>query len=407
MKRLKVLGAVGALITATVFAVAYTNPAAQAEIVPRNVDAPVYTFISAPDLFNGDMGDVRQLKTWHRGDPNSWSASHAESIDHIFDEFESYNADSVLVAGDLVEGHWGKDKQNTGVFGPTDTYKNKLRAITRAGDFYYGEWRERFNKRNMAMSDVHVAVGDHEIGDNPWTSKFKRKTVPTFKNVWSRNFTRRQDGARKYSNYPAGTQFADTAYATYLNPDLLLVTVDVFNSRNDKVSVNVRGGQLEWLQHVLGSADPATQIIVQGHAPVLEPVRLRGTSGLKIEDGKNSAFWKTLQAYDVDFYFSGEVHAPTATQKASGDVVQLVHGGLFAWGVTDFLVGRVHADGRMEIDMRRFKVIEVRAEPNLWHTAGSSAGYVELAKNSISVGTLTLDQGVITERTGLLKPYNP
>ena len=112
------------------------------------------------------------------------------------------------------------------------------------------------------------------------------------------------------------------------------------------MAVTVEFGQLKWLRQVLSAAPPDATIIVQGHTPVLLPVRTRGSSGLSIQGGANSSLWQTLRRYDVDFYFNGEVHDYTLTQRGRGEPIQFSHGGLLAWGATNYIVGNVYADGR-------------------------------------------------------------
>src|SRR6478736_1760254 len=100
--------------------------------------APLYTFVAAPDFLNQDVGDVRRLPTWRPGLSNSWTPELQESIDRFLDEIAARDPGSVLVAGDLAEGHWGRDAQHTGIFGPTGTERQRVRALRRAADFYYG-----------------------------------------------------------------------------------------------------------------------------------------------------------------------------------------------------------------------------------------------------------------------------
>ena len=53
------------------------------------------------------------------------------------DEMASHGTRDVLVAGDLVEGRWGRDDSRSGVFGPVRTEAQRLRAWRRAAAVYY------------------------------------------------------------------------------------------------------------------------------------------------------------------------------------------------------------------------------------------------------------------------------
>ena len=69
-------------------------------------------------------------------------------------------------------------------------------------------------------------------------------------------------------------------------------------------------------------------------------------------------------------------------------------------------VGNVYATGRVEIDARRLPATYVDRSASLWQTAGHIANAVRLG-DSVSVGRLTVRNGVITRRTGVLRPYRP
>ena len=71
-------------------------------------------------------------------------------------------------------------------------------------------------------------------------------------------------------------------------------------------------------------SDGVQWTIVQGHVPILEPVRSRGSSDLRYPGGTSSALWKMFEKYGVDLYLAGEVHDTTAS--TSDGIVQLAHG---------------------------------------------------------------------------------
>lgn len=377
---------------------------------PASAEQPVYTFVSAPDLLNADIGDLRGYPGWKPGTPNSFNKTSDDSLDRLYADMASWNPDAVFVAGDAVRGHWDVDRANTGTFGPVGTPEERRQAIRRAGTFYYQQWKNRFPENGIPFERVYPALGDHEIGDNPWPAgTFALGAVPLFKQVWADNFTTVKGAENRFPLHPVGTQFDDTAYAVYLTPKLLLVTVDTFAWNKDSVSVDVNGKQLEWLRQVLGGTPAGTQVLVQGHVPVLTPVRTRSSSSLHLEDGGTSAFWQVLKDYNVDLYLNGEVHDFTAVQPADGDPVQLSHGGLFAHGTTDYVVGRVYADGRISIDARRMQDQATGEDlrSTMWQTRNNVQGKVRLPDTSTSVGSMVIDDRSITERSGVLAPYDP
>jgi hypothetical protein len=368
-----------------------------------------YTFISMPDFLNADIGDTRASSRWEPGDPNSINASYRLALDVVLDEVQAEAPSTVLVAGDLVEGHWGVDVENTGIFGPTSTFEQKKQAVSRAGDLYYSQWKKRFTERGLT---VFPAVGDHEIGDNPWPSNgFKRRAFHTFKSVWAKHFA-----GTRYPLRPVGTPWEKTAYAVYLTPDVLLVSVDVFvripdngDSNTGGVTASVRGGQLAWLDGLLASTT-AKHVIVQGHTPVLGPVRLARSSGLMHEGGGESPFWQTLERHDGRIlnivYLCGEVHDVTA--HAEGGVIQIAHGnGIIAGsGPFNYLEGRVYPD-RLELEVKRIARLSLDDSAKLWATSWKRPPIgVSYAPGATTTGTAVIGDDGIRTLTGEFEPWS-
>ena len=145
--------------------------------------------------------------------------------------------------------------------------------------------------------------------------------------------------------------------------------------------------------------------MVQGHNPILMPVRQRQSSGGHIEGGRESALWQTLTEYDVDVYLAGEVH-DTTMRQADG-VTQVVTGGLFYRGEATYLVARVF-DDRIEFDVR--ELAGKRVNGKLWQTTGprtlARTSYADPAP-STSIGSMTLtSDGEAVNQTGLLQEYD-
>ncbi|MGH3315425.1 MAG: metallophosphoesterase family protein [Nocardioidaceae bacterium] len=368
------------------------------------VDEPIHTFVSMPDFLNSDIGDTRLRAGlgWDAGDPVSTNDVYERAIDVILDEVEAEQPDSVFVAGDLVEGRWGLDVDGTGTFGPVGTLAQKRRAVLNAGNLYYGEWRRRFASRGLT---VYPAIGDHEIGDNPWQPNHaKWKMFDTFKSAWARNFVTRWGKGHKYAERPVGSAFEDTAYATYLTPDVLLVTVDVFRRTAAGVVPSVTDAQLRWLKNVLVGTTAQT-VIVQGHTPVLGPVRRFASSALMHFNGRQSAFWRTLKAHDVDLYLSGEMHSVTAIDDG---VVQVTHGGLAALGNENYLLGNVYADGRIELTAKRLESTGRDVSSRLWQTSAHRPPVgVTYQRGTTTTGTMVIDPaGTVVEQAGNLAPWD-
>jgi hypothetical protein len=248
-------------------------------------------------------------------------------------------------------------------------------------------------------------VGDHEIGDNPWPAgSFELAAVPTFKKAWADAFTRTATGGHRYRSRPVGTAVEDTAYAVRI-ANTLFVTVDVFRLGKDGVDVTVADGQLRWLDRLLTRArrNGVQNIIVQGHTPVLGPVRSRHSSELMMDGGDDSAFWRLLDRHDVDLYLAGEMHDMTTLTQDG--VVQIVHGALATWGQANYLVGRVFAD-RIELTLKEFTGERTNSH-KLWNTdrKGPAKG-IRFLPGRATVGTLVIDKSgtgtVLRQRTGRL-----
>ncbi len=365
-----------------------------------------YRFVAMPDFLNQDVGDVRTLPGWHRGDPNSWTPQLDRSVDVVLDEVAATDPGSVLVTGDMVEGHWLQDVDRTGIFGPSRTDRQRTAMLRRAGHFYHSTYVERFRERGL---ELHAAVGDHDVGDNPFRGpkwRFKRASIPVYKELFAEAYTHTADGARRYPSRPVGTPWADTAYAVQLSPDVLLVTVDVFHRTRNDVRIEVVGGQLAWLEDTLRAAEAqgTRWVVVQGHTPILTPVRTRMSSALTLRGGSDSALWHTLEEHDVDLYLAGEVH-DTSLQQQDG-VTQVATGGLLYAGDSAYLTADVY-DDRLLLDVREFDSSRHPWEGQLWQLgAYRTFGHVETEPGSHSVGrAVLLDDGSLLSAAGKLEEY--
>ena len=382
---------------------------------PRLPDA--YRFLSYPDFLNQDVADLTAGGRAEYVDPdtgqvaNSTNAAYEEALDHVLSEMGSQRASDLLVAGDLMEGRWGRDDSGAGVFGPVRTQRERLAATRRAAAAYYPAWSERLADHGLVP---FPALGDHEIGDKPWRRPgdpwidFKRTHVPAFKQLFARELLTRPDGERRFVDHPRQGQARDTAYAVRLDRNVLLVTIDPFTRRAGDVRVSIDRAQLTWLQGVLRKARRASVpwVVVQGHTPIAGPVRHRNSSTLSYRGGTASALWRTMVRGGVDVYLCGEVHDQTVTVRDG--IVQVAHGSLFYRGEASYLVGQATAQ-RLVLENRQFRG-SMDFSDRLWTTSRLGApGGVSYPDRSLVTGTLearrTHDGGIKVESAdGILRP---
>jgi hypothetical protein len=249
---------------------------------------------------------------------------------------------------------------------------------------------------------VYPAVGDHEVGDNPWPSGwFKTRAFGTFKNTWARHFT---DNGTKYALRPVGTPYEGTAYAVRLTSDTLLMTVDVFAKYDGGVHTHLTSDQLRWVDSTIGQAKAGgvKNVIVQGHVSVLGPVNNQYSSNLLYEGGRSSAFWQTLKRHNVDLYLAGEAHDMTV--HTDGTLVQVTHGGYVPRGISNYLVLKMYED-RIELELKQFSGRTLDDTRRLWQTANKRPPWSQVIDpGPRSAGTMTIDKStgspVLRNRTG-------
>lgn len=376
-----------------------------------------YRFLSAPDFLNQDVADVtdggrRELIDRRTGEvANSTNADYDRALTHVVDEMADQDATDLLVAGDLVEGRWGRDDSRTGVFGPVRTPAQRLRATRRAAGVYYPAWQERFDQHGLV---TFPAVGDHEIGDDPWRQKgnawidFKRRHVPEFKALFAGEMLTRASGRHRFADRPSGGPARDTAYAVRLDDNVLLVTLDVFERRDGDVHLSVDPDQLAWLEKVLRQARRAEipWVMVQGHTPMTRDVRFRNSSHLVYERGTRSALWRAMVEGGVDVYLSGEVHDQTV--HLTDGILEVSHGSLFYRGEASYVVGQATRN-RLVLENHQFSGT-IGFEDRLWTTSRQGApGHISYPDPSFVTGTLearrTASGGIsVEDAAGVLRP---
>ena len=367
---------------------------------------PTVTLVAMPDFVNCDVADLRALPGWRPGLGNGTSSSWRRALAHVLDQVQRESPDAVLVTGDLVDGRWGEDADGTGLFGPVGTEAQRRAAVRAAAAVYYPAWAGRFARRDLR---VFPAVGDHEIGDNPWPpGTFEHRAVPLFREVFADAFTRRPDGRPRFAARPRGTPHAGTAYAVRIAPDVLLVTLDVFRRTSAGVVASVGAGQLRWLDRVLGAARRrgVRWLVVQGHAPVL-PTRAFYSSAQLVAGGRGSPLWRTLARHRVDLYLAGEVHVVSA-RRADG-VLQVTGGALVSHGRSSYLRLRFSGASLRVAALATTGGAHWYLPGRLWETSSRRPpSEVWLRAHPWRVGALTLvrrhGRDVLAESSGALRP---
>jgi hypothetical protein len=276
--------------------------------------AQPWTFVSMPDFLNVDT-DYPQP---------GWEPA----VDYILDAVKSEDPDFLLVAGDQVMGHW-----------------QDAEGIAKYAARYYSAWKERLRDHDLVY---YAALGDHEIGDNPWRGA-KADLVPLYKRAFREHLKMPLNGPE----HMQGTAF------WWKHKNVLFVSVDVFEkgeSDQGSIRAGVTGRQLSWLDTVLSENGPTVDhLVVMGHTPVLGPVRKWSSSGLMLTGGRESPFWQTLKKHGVDLYLCGEVHAITCTERDG--VQQIAHGGLIGYNTrTNYLVAHVYSD-RVELELKEIDML--------------------------------------------------
>ena len=259
------------------------------------------TFVSFPDFFNFDI-------------PEPWP-QYDTAVNYFLTQVKAEDPAFVLVCGDLVNGHWWDSPQ----------------CVEHMGTIYYSGWIRRMKEHGLTY---YTAVGDHELGDDPWPVE-KARLVPHFEKIYADMLQMPQNGPENKKGL-----------AYYVREgDLLVVTVETFELIGDSLHIEVMGEQLEWFNRVLEEHADARFKIVQGHVGIWGDIKSRSSSRLMHAGGRDSEFYKTMARHGVDAYLCGEFHDVTILE--SDGIWQIVHGS--SWGreivnTQDYLVGEVKGD---------------------------------------------------------------
>lgn len=308
----------------------------------------------SPTTSPTDLFDVQDHeKTWNfivMADPHfaekyaskpyfSSSDDHVLTLAHIYN---NHGGDLVMIPGDTNYGQWDTDRFRNNFFPEME----REEVVLTAGKNCFSTIRKLFKK--IGWNKLLIAIGDHELGDNDWVAgSNKVKFLPAFRKAFVDSLYRDYEtGYFMYSkkigdapSTPWGSEFQFTSFA-HVHKNVLIVTVDEFLltdqsdyfdrakgvGGNGVVTGDITGRHLDWFVNVLKEAradETVKHIIVQGHLPIIQPVRSVRSSSLYLDNNENSAFWKAMEQYKVDIYFSGEVHSFTTDKKLDSDLIQI------------------------------------------------------------------------------------
>ncbi|MGE4490404.1 MAG: metallophosphoesterase, partial [Kiritimatiellales bacterium] len=290
------------------------------------------------------------LADWHWAESYVWQEKFPDRYQQTLEKHTAevatikklFGGDLMMLPGDSNTGHWDETKfiQN---FMPGATPEQ---SVLKAGNLCYSGMIKAFH--DGGYSRLLMAVGDHEMGDNPWPSgSVVSRCQPQFKEAFAKAWNTDPDGGDfiysapigKAPSRPLGTLYEGTSFA-YRYKNVLFITVDVFHQESPSkvigeegtVTGAVTGEHLAWLDQILSEVrkDPSVcHIFVQGHLPVIYPVRKVSSSGMLMDHGTESDFWNVLRKYQVDIYFAGEVHDNTVTKDPDSNLLQVVSRGNF------------------------------------------------------------------------------
>jgi Concanavalin A-like lectin/glucanases superfamily/Calcineurin-like phosphoesterase len=298
------------------------------------------------------VADIHNVETFiHSASPK------IPDFDLLLNKVAGFKPGFVFLAGDLGEQHWW-NSQSQKLCAPNGSLSD---VVSECAAKAYPRFLSYV--KNRVLSPVYVGLGDHEIGDNDWTLGVRSDSVPYFKQAFARYFTKNSNGTSRFNAMignvpprPIGTPYENTSYA-FIAANTLFVMLDLFRQDSPVQKLGYRGtvklevgndGHLQWLEKLLATARNLPElkhIIVNGHSPVLSPVKGQNSSMMYVEDGQDSGFWKLLRKYKVDIYLTGEVHCPTAIKDNNSNLIQISQ----TRGNQGFIVGRIEPES-IELD---------------------------------------------------------
>ena len=345
------------------------------QIASTSLAEEPWRFINLPDWHDAE----KYVQVWPDG-WKKWSPSYeafrdasiARDAAKLRAVYDAHGGELLVIPGDTNRGHWDT-KAFRKQFRSVPKYKDltKAEVVTTASHLCYGNLAEAF--KQGGYPNQLVAVGDHEVGDNPWPpGSDLSQLIPLFRSGFADIFTRTSPGGASRFNAPIGkaparpigTTYEDTSFAVQ-HKNVLFVTVDVFRQDGPDIVLgaegtiigDITGEHLKWFTAVLEAAQDISSIdhiVVQAHLPIFSPVRKYASSGMLMEHTDECSLLKVMRQYKVDLYLAGEVHHNTVTTDPQSNLVQFVGRGNGAsnFGVVDVEENRLtvrnyHSDGRL------------------------------------------------------------
>ncbi|WP_430814948.1 LamG-like jellyroll fold domain-containing protein [Carboxylicivirga sp. RSCT41] len=310
---------------------------------------------------------------------------------------ERHGGELIVMPGDCNGGHWYRDKfMKPFKSNPEYAQFSTEEVILEASRLCYGGLWDIVH--NGGYKHFLMAVGDHELGDNPWRKGSEvSKHISTFRKGFANTITLDENGQSRFNTMigkamarPVGTKYEHTSNAIQYK-NVLFVTLDMFRFDDEYkilgnqgvINGDIDGKHLQWFESVLSEAQhiPSIQhIVVQSHLPIIYPVRKYASSGMLVDKKESEKILNVLRKYKVDLYLAGEVHMNTVTRDTRSDLIQLVARGNNLTNVT-------------LVDVEEDKLLI-----NTYHQNGDKLGSLSIVKES--------DKTDISG-TGLLTPITP
>ncbi len=137
----------------------------------------------------------------------------------------------------------------------------------------------------------YAAIGDHEIGDNPWIDSAKVAVIPAYKEALLPISRCPKMALAICGEQPTGGVIKMSCLYRWM----FLKKAKVMKAASNPGCPE--SSWPGWRVLLLENRDARHKIIV-GYTPVLGPVRRWSTSGLKVAEGRQSGFWQTMSKHD-------------------------------------------------------------------------------------------------------------
>lgn len=301
-------------------------------VVNAQNNAESWRFINIPDYHNAE-GLSRNIPEREQ--------RIAEQIEQFKQMKERHGGELIVMPGDCNGGHWYREKfLNPFKANPPYTNYTTEQVIIEASRLCYEGLWDIVHKGGY--DNFLMAVGDHELGDNPWRKGSEvTKHIATFRQGFANTITLDKTGKSRFTENignalprPVGTIYEHTSNAVQYK-NVLFVTLDMFRFDGKDINLgnqgtingDISGKHLEWFESVLREAQhiPSIKhIVVQSHLPIIYPVRKYASSGMMVDKYESEKILNVLRKYNVDLYLAGEVHMNTVTKDSKSDLIQLV-----------------------------------------------------------------------------------